>query len=126
MPCFGHLRPLLSKSRVSFLFDAERPASHAWAKQRKELMRSAHHHSRRQASKQLRSRRRGRLFEALEARQLFTGSITGNVYVDRNGSLSHDAGDAGYAGFPGPNATVYIDSNDNGALDAGELSTVPD
>jgi hypothetical protein len=66
------------------------------------------------------------LVEALEARQLFTGLLAGNVYVDRNGSLSHNAGDAGYAGFPGPSATVYIDSNNNSTLDAGEPSTTPD
>jgi hypothetical protein len=67
-----------------------------------------------------------RLFESLERRDLFAGSISGNVYVDRNGSLAHDTGDAGYAGFPGPSATVYIDSNNNGTFDTGELGTVPD
>jgi Ca2+-binding RTX toxin-like protein len=50
-----------------------------------------------------------------------TGSITGRTFHDADADGIKDAGEAGLAA-----ATVYIDSNANGALDPGEPSTTSD
>jgi hypothetical protein len=47
------------------------------------------------------------------------GSISGQVFNDVNGNGKQDPGDTGLAGI-----TVYLDANNNGVLDAGEVSTV--
>jgi hypothetical protein len=47
------------------------------------------------------------------------GSISGQVYNDVNGNGQQDAGDNGLAGI-----TVFLDANNNGLLDPGEVSTV--
>ena len=47
-----------------------------------------------------------------------TGSITGMKFEDINGDGVQDAGEGPLAGV-----TIYVDANDNGILDAGELST---
>jgi len=49
------------------------------------------------------------------------GSISGTVWDDHNGNSHRDPGDGGLAGF-----TVFIDANNNGALDVHEQSTVTD
>lgn len=48
-------------------------------------------------------------------------SITGTVYTDTNGDGSKAAAEPGRSG-----ATVYLDRNNNGVLDAGETSTTTD
>src|ERR1051325_8719016 len=65
--------------------------------------------------------RRARV-EALERRALLA-SISGAVYVDRNGSLTHDSGDANFSLPSGPSASLYLDLNNNGSLDNGEPTT---
>ncbi len=46
------------------------------------------------------------------------GSISGMLYEDRNGTGARDAGDMPVAG-----ATVFLDSNDNGVLDLGVVTS---
>lgn len=48
-------------------------------------------------------------------------SITGNIFNDRNGNYVKAANESGAAGW-----TVYLDTNNNGKLDAGEKSTTTD
>ncbi|MFI5377901.1 MAG: SdrD B-like domain-containing protein [Tepidisphaerales bacterium] len=50
-----------------------------------------------------------------------TVQITGTVYDDANGSGTRDISEAGVPGW-----TVYLDTNNNGILDAGEQSVVTD
>ncbi len=47
------------------------------------------------------------------------GTITGTVWNDANGDRLAFSGETGLADW-----TVYLDSNSNGALDAGETSTI--
>src|SRR5581483_4813853 len=49
------------------------------------------------------------------------GSITGQVFNDKNGNGSKDAGDTGLSGW-----TVYLDTDNDGNLDSGETSTTTD
>src|SRR5215831_596159 len=46
-------------------------------------------------------------------------SISGQVYIDRNGNGALNPGDGGLSGW-----TVFLDTNGNGALDSGEPSLV--
>src|SRR5205807_2638111 len=48
-------------------------------------------------------------------------TISGTVYNDVNANASRDSGEAGISG-----RTVYIDANNNGALDASERTTITD
>ncbi|MBI2823636.1 MAG: peptidylprolyl isomerase [Planctomycetia bacterium] len=50
-----------------------------------------------------------------------TSSIEGTVFADVNASQAKDTSEQGLAGW-----TVYLDTNDNGALNDGERSTVTD
>jgi subtilisin family serine protease len=50
--------------------------------------------------------------------QRFQAEIKGRVYIDANANHAFDIGEHGLAGW-----TVYLDDNNNGVLDAGELST---
>ncbi len=54
--------------------------------------------------------------ELLEDRTLLS-SVSGVVFQDLNADQSQDAGEMGLAGV-----TVYLDANDNGMLDPGEIS----
>ena len=58
--------------------------------------------------------------EALEGRELLSGtaSIAGTVWNDVNANGAWDSADTRLSGW-----TVYLDSNNNGTLDAGEPST---
>jgi hypothetical protein len=47
------------------------------------------------------------------------GSISGTVYNELNDETGFGEGDQGLAGW-----TLYLDTNDNGQLDSGELTTV--
>jgi hypothetical protein len=58
-------------------------------------------------------------FEQLEARHMLSaGSIAGSVFHDVNGDGTQQAGELGIEG-----ATVFLDTNRNGALDGGETAT---
>src|SRR5690606_30717643 len=62
--------------------------------------------------------------EALPAdfgNQSVLGTLSGTKWEDVNGNGVRDAGEPVMQGF-----TVYLDANDNGQLDAGELSAVTD
>ena len=59
-------------------------------------------------------------FEPLEDRTLLS-VLSGTVFDDQDGDRVRDAGEPGMAGV-----TVYLDSNDNGRLDAGEPSRLTD
>jgi hypothetical protein len=50
-----------------------------------------------------------------------TKVISGQIYNDVNGNGSRDTGDNGLSGW-----TVFLDANNNGTLDAGEVSTTTD
>ncbi len=50
-----------------------------------------------------------------------TASISGHKFNDLNGDGIQEAGEPGLAGL-----TVYLDANNNGTLDAGEVSTITD
>lgn len=50
--------------------------------------------------------------------QLTTGSIAGVIYHDMDSSVSMDLGETGIEKW-----TVYVDANDNGSLDPGEIRT---
>jgi uncharacterized repeat protein (TIGR01451 family) len=50
-----------------------------------------------------------------------TVTITGQVFKDGNGNAIKDAGDSGLSGW-----TIFIDVNNNGTLDNGDLSTTTD
>ena len=50
-----------------------------------------------------------------------TGSITGNAFNDNNTDAKYDTGDGASKGI-----TVFLDTNNNGILDAGEVSTTTD
>src|SRR6266508_2047658 len=52
---------------------------------------------------------------------IIAGEISGIKFNDVDGDGIYDAGEAGLAGW-----TIFIDSNNNGQLDAGEASTVTD
>jgi uncharacterized delta-60 repeat protein len=79
------------------------------------------------AAKKGRMRKRSREFavaEGLECRRLLTagtGSISGVVYEDRDGNGKHDMYEPLLAV-----RTVYVDANNNQALDPGEVSAVTD
>ena len=47
------------------------------------------------------------------------GSISGTNWWDIDGDLTYDPGESGLSGW-----TIYIDANNSGSLDAGEISTV--
>ena len=49
------------------------------------------------------------------------GEIQGSKWNDLNGDGVRDAGEVGLAGW-----TIYLDNNQNGQLDAGEISTITD
>jgi hypothetical protein len=49
------------------------------------------------------------------------GSISGTVFNDANGNLKKDSSEVGLSGW-----TVYIDANNDGKLDDGELQTTSD
>jgi VCBS repeat-containing protein len=68
-----------------------------------------------------RAGRRSLLLESLEARQLMAGEITGTVFNDANANGLDDSGDNGLPGW-----TVFVDTNRDGKLTAGEPSTVTD
>ena len=52
----------------------------------------------------------------------YTGhAISGSVFNDTNGNGSKNSGESGVAGI-----TIYLDANNNGRMDAGELSTKTD
>src|SRR5713226_3103249 len=57
--------------------------------------------------------------EWLTADTLPVGSISGVTFVDTNGNGARDAGEPAMAG-----TTVFLDANNNGVLDPGEVSTV--
>jgi hypothetical protein len=58
-------------------------------------------------------------FEQLEARHMLSaGSIAGTIFHDVNGDGTQQAGELGIGG-----ATVFLDTNRNGALDGGETAT---
>ncbi|MGN6544931.1 MAG: tandem-95 repeat protein [Aureliella sp.] len=59
--------------------------------------------------------------ETLEERRVMAGDVTGNVFNDLNANGLDDTGDKGLAGW-----TVFLDTNSDGALSAGEPSTVTD
>ena len=50
-----------------------------------------------------------------------TVQILGSVFHDYDGNRTHDPDEAGL-----PGATVYLDANGNGSLDAGELTAISD
>jgi len=58
---------------------------------------------------------------ALTQTQPLSGELSGNIWNDLNGNGVQDAGELGLEGW-----TVYLDQNQNGNLDNGELSTVTD
>lgn len=62
---------------------------------------------------------RGLHLEPLERRELLTVSLSGSKWNDDNANGVRDAGEPGLAGW-----TIYVDSNQNGQLDAGEASAV--
>ncbi len=69
-----------------------------------------------------RSRRAAvRQVERLEQRQLLVGDINGQVYNDVNRNAINDAGDRSLAGW-----TVFLDSNADSVLNAGEKFTTTD
>src|SRR5262245_61293430 len=70
--------------------------------------------------KGLQSRHRaiGAAVEALELRQLLAGTAAGVVYHDLNGNGVRDGGEPGVSG-----RTVFVDANNNFALDTSELTT---
>src|SRR5262249_23849294 len=51
----------------------------------------------------------------------FQGEITGSVFQDNNGDGARGPNDSGFVG-----RTVYIDANNNGSLDSGEVTTTTD
>lgn len=51
--------------------------------------------------------------------RLLDSSISGSVYVDKNGSGTRNVGDRGL-----PGVVVFLDVNENGLLDSGEPQTV--
>jgi hypothetical protein len=61
--------------------------------------------------------------ESLESRRLLagTGAISGSVYNDVDADARHDAGEAGLR-----KVRVYLDTNNNGALDRRERSAITD
>ncbi len=59
--------------------------------------------------------------ESLESRQLLTGDISGTVFHDLNANGVDDPSENGLAGW-----TVFVDTNGDGALNSGELSTTTD
>src|SRR5205085_3290948 len=59
--------------------------------------------------------------ESLECRRLMVGDIFGKVSEDPNANGISDPNEDRLAGW-----TVYLDANQNGALDAGEASLVSD
>jgi Ca2+-binding RTX toxin-like protein len=77
--------------------------------------------NRRTSPRDARSRtgRRQAPVEVLEAKQLLVGDIAGTLLHDTNGNAVKDPGEEGLA-----NWTVFVDTNLNGTLDAGELSTL--
>lgn len=62
-----------------------------------------------------------RQVERLEQRQLLVGDISGQVYNDVNRNAINDVGDRSLAGW-----TVFVDSNANNVLNAGETFTTTD
>ena len=63
-------------------------------------------------------------FESLEGRVLLSGvvrEVSGTVFHDLNTNRVQDAGEAPFAGV-----TIYVDVNQNGKLDDGELATTSD
>ena len=74
--------------------------------------------NRRTSQRDARSRtgRRQAPVEVLEAKQLLVGDIAGTLLHDTNGNAVKDPGEEGLA-----NWTVFVDTNLNGTLDAGEL-----
>ena len=59
--------------------------------------------------------------ESLEDRTLMAGDLAGQVFNDLNSNGVNDPGEPGLAGW-----TVFVDSNGDGALTAGEPLTVTD
>lgn len=59
--------------------------------------------------------------ESLEARQLLTGTLSGTVYYDADGSKNQDPREPGLSGW-----TVYLDKNANGKFDGNEPTAVTD
>ncbi len=55
--------------------------------------------------------------ELLEAKLLLVGDIAGTLLHDTNGNAVKDPGEEGLVGW-----TIFVDTNLNGSLDAGELS----
>ena len=74
--------------------------------------------SNRKAKQQRPARHRKLAFAALEERSLLAGDIQGAIFHDLNGNGMNDAEPA-YAGL-----TVYLDQNQNGIADGGELSAI--
>lgn len=71
--------------------------------------------SRRQAALKPRALR----CETLETRTLLTGTLAGGKWNDLNANGVWDNGEPGLEGW-----TIYVDENQNGQFDAGELSAV--
>ncbi|MCA9167999.1 MAG: tandem-95 repeat protein, partial [Planctomycetales bacterium] len=60
-------------------------------------------------------------FETLEARQVMAGDVSGTVFLDANANGVDDPEENGLAGW-----TVFVDSNGDGRLSAGEPMSVTD
>ena len=58
-------------------------------------------------------------FGGYESLSTGNGSISGTNWWDADGDLTLDPGESGLGGW-----TIYIDANNSGSLDAGEISTV--
>ena len=68
------------------------------------------------------ARNRGAVrIERLEARKLLVGDVSGTVFNDANRNGVNDPAENGLAGW-----TVFVDTNGDGALTAGERNTVTD
>ena len=66
-------------------------------------------------------KRRTLQMELLENRRVMAGDITGVVFDDANANGTDDPSENGLPGW-----TVFVDTNKNGAFNAGEPTTVTD